>query len=176
MQFVAAGGRLSPPNSSTPGPVYSLMQQCWNAVPDQRPTFATLIERIGYALVDPDVLRTPLPVFTRAPSEDKTSMRPPPDSTDYLVPSATLCSNASNYSVNTEKTELLSPDSCSTTTNDSRLVELLDDSGKSASRKAWSETAFSGQAPPESPSPSRPQLLDAGQLSSSKERLKYVNV
>lgn len=179
MQFVTGGGRLSPPNSSTPGPINSLMQQCWNAVPEMRPTFTTIIERIGYALVDPEVLRTPLPIFTRAPSEEKTAMRPPPDSTDYLVPNSAVCSNsASNYSVATEKTELLSPDSCSTTTNDSRLVELLDESaGPPLSQKSsWKETTFSATSP-ESSSTATEVLLDPSKLPATDERVtKYVNV
>ena len=173
MQFVTAGGRLSPPNSSTPGPIYSLMQQCWHASPDLRPTFTTLIERIGYTLVDPDVLRTPLPVFTRASSEDKT--RPPPDSADYLVPSHALSTaSASNYSVSTEKTELMSPDSCSSTTNDidSRLVELLDENTVPVpSTETWKETAFGDS------SSTSEVLLDPSKLVNSKEKLtKYVNV
>lgn len=176
---MTAGGRLSPPNSSTPGPVNSLMQQCWNSVPDLRPTFTTIIERIGYALVDPEVLRTPLPVFTRAPSEDRTAMRPAPDSTDYLVPSSTMCSaSASNYSVSTEKTELLSPDSCSTTTNDSRLVELPDDCSPAAtSNTSWRETALTDPLHDTAPSSAAQLVLDPSQLPQPKERLtKYVNV
>ena len=179
MQFVTAGGRLSPPNNSTPGPINSLMQQCWNAVPEMRPTFTTIIERIGYALVDPEVLRTPLPIFTRAPSEDKTAMRPPPDSTDYLVPNSTMCSNsASNYSVSTEKTELLSPDSCSTTTNDSRLVELLDDRTQPMPDKgSWSETTFTAPSHESSSASGTEVVLDPSKIPTPKERVtKYVNV
>lgn len=147
MQFVTSGGRLSPPNSSTPGPINALMIQCWNSVPELRPNFGTIIERLGYSLVDPVVLRTPLPTFTRAPSEDTTVMRPPPDATDYLIPNHPCSNSASNYSVSTEKTELLSPDTCSTATaDDCHLVELLDDYN-SASKKvpAWSETNFTSE-------------------------------
>lgn len=172
---MTAGGRLSPPNSSTPGPVNSLMHQCWNSQPDLRPTFTTIIERIGYTLVDPEVLRTPLPVFTRPSSEDRTAMRPAPDSTDYLVPSSTMCSNsASNYSVSTEKTELLSPDSCSSATNDIRLVDLPDDcDAEPPARVAWDETTLTDPRP-ESPSE---VVLDPAKLPTSKPRpTKYVNV
>ena len=147
MQFVTSGGRLSPPNNSTPGPINALMIQCWNSVPELRPNFGTIIERLGYSLVDPVVLRTPLPTFTRAPSEDTTVMRPPPDATDYLIPNHPCSNSASNYSVSTEKTELLSPDTCSTATaDDCHLVELLDDYN-SASKKvpAWSETNFTSE-------------------------------
>lgn len=41
-------------------------------------------------------------------------MRPPPDATDYLIPNNFGSQTNSNYSVATEKTELLSPDTCST--------------------------------------------------------------
>lgn len=118
MQLVTAGGRLEPPNNACPPQIYALMQQCWQATPEVRPNFATIIERLGYCLVDPDVLCRKLALFHRAPSSerDATIMRPPPDSTDYLV--ATVCSNSnSNYSISTEKTELFSPDTCSTATS-----------------------------------------------------------
>ncbi|RWS25147.1 leukocyte tyrosine kinase receptor-like protein [Leptotrombidium deliense] len=126
MQLVTTGGRLEPPNSSTPSQVYAIMKQCWLAVPEQRPSFTTIIERLGYCLVDPDVLSVKLPIFQKAPSteRDATVMRPPPDATDYLIPN-NPCSN-SNYSTSTEKSELLSPDTCSTITNgeSGKLVEF----------------------------------------------------
>ena len=89
-----------------------------------RPNFATIIERIGYCLVDPDVLNAPLPTFARTPSSDKpdaTPMRPPPDA-EYLVPNNP--GSSSNYSMSTEKTELLSPDTCSTMTTEDTKLEL----------------------------------------------------
>lgn len=126
MSFVQGGGRLTPPNSSTPGPIYALMTQCWNSVPEMRPNFSTIIERLGYCLVDPDVLRIALPIFTRASSDDTTMMRPPPDAADYLVPNHPCSNSASNYSVSTVKTELLSPDTYSA--GDGHLVELVQES------------------------------------------------
>lgn len=57
-------------------------------------------------------------------------MRPPPDATDYLVPNNPCSNSNSNYSMSTEKTELLSPDTCSTfscTNEDNKLLELMDD-------------------------------------------------
>ncbi|XP_074600009.1 leukocyte tyrosine kinase receptor-like isoform X2 [Brevipalpus obovatus] len=132
MQLVTAGGRLEPPNNACPSQIFAIMQQCWQAVPEMRPNFATIIERLGYCLVDPDVLSRKLAIFHRAPSSerDATIMRPPPDSTDYLVPTA--CSNSnSNYSISTEKTELLSPDTCSTiTSNHEDTLKSLDDEQK----------------------------------------------
>ena len=49
MQLVTNGGRLEPPNFC-PGPVYGLMCQCWHPIPEERPTFRTIIERLGYCL------------------------------------------------------------------------------------------------------------------------------
>ena len=49
MQLVTNGGRLEPPNFC-PGPVYGLMCQCWHPIPDERPNFRTIIERLGYCL------------------------------------------------------------------------------------------------------------------------------
>ena len=48
MQYVTNGGRLeSPPGC--PGPIYRLMTQCWSTNPEERPTFATILERLGIA-------------------------------------------------------------------------------------------------------------------------------
>lgn len=49
MQLVTNGGRLEPPNFC-PGQVYALMCQCWHPIPEDRPNFRTIIERIGYCL------------------------------------------------------------------------------------------------------------------------------
>jgi len=49
MQLVTDGGRLEPP-SGCPAPVYGLMTQCWHPIPDDRPNFSTILERIGYCL------------------------------------------------------------------------------------------------------------------------------
>ena len=49
MQLVTNGGRLEPPNFC-PGPVYGLMCQCWHPIPEERPNFKTILERIGYCL------------------------------------------------------------------------------------------------------------------------------
>ncbi|XP_046919194.1 anaplastic lymphoma kinase [Dermatophagoides farinae] len=116
MQLVTAGGRLECPNSLTPPLVYDIMMQCWNASPELRPNFTTIIDSIGNCLRDPNILNVPLPIFHRSASmeKDTTLMRPPPDATDYLIPNNFGSQTNSNYSVATEKTELLSPDTCST--------------------------------------------------------------
>lgn len=54
-------------------------------------------------------------------------MRPSADTTEYLVPNNLGSQTASNYSMATEKTDLLSPDTCSTmscTINEDKLMEL----------------------------------------------------
>ncbi|KAH8027770.1 hypothetical protein HPB51_009437 [Rhipicephalus microplus] len=75
---VTSGGRLEPP-ANCPGPVYHVMTQCWHATPEERPSFGTILERLGYCIQDPDVVSAPLPVFHRPPSleRDATVMRPP---------------------------------------------------------------------------------------------------
>ncbi|GLG92594.1 Protein sevenless [Gryllus bimaculatus] len=97
MQLVTSGGRLEPP-SNCPGPLYGVMTQCWHPNPDERPSFSTIMERLGYCMQDPDVVNAPLPTFNRPPSteRDATIMRPPDSDTeclrvqraaaDYLVP------------------------------------------------------------------------------------------
>jgi hypothetical protein len=81
------------------------MTQCWHPIPDDRPNFSTILERIGYCLQvrvfddvlnmlfmsgfasqDPDVVGAPLPVFHRPPSteRDTTLMRPPAHDTTLL--------------------------------------------------------------------------------------------
>jgi hypothetical protein len=49
MQLVTNGGRLEPPNYC-PGPVYALMTQCWHPIPEERPGFRTILERLGYCM------------------------------------------------------------------------------------------------------------------------------
>lgn len=49
MQLVTSGGRLEPP-SNCPSPIYAIMTQCWHPNPDERPTFGTILERLGYCL------------------------------------------------------------------------------------------------------------------------------
>ena len=65
--------RLEPPNYC-PGPLYGLMCQCWHPIPEERPTFATILERLGYCLQDPEVVMAPLPVFHRPASLTSSSV------------------------------------------------------------------------------------------------------
>ncbi|XP_008194070.1 tyrosine-protein kinase receptor isoform X2 [Tribolium castaneum] len=114
MQLVTSGGRLDPP-ANCPGPIYGIMTQCWHPTPEQRPTFATILERLGYCLQDPQVMNAPLPVFNRPPSNerDATVMRPlssdenclqvVPQSSDYLIPNHTNVSNPIGSSSSVEK-------------------------------------------------------------------------
>nr|XP_023027843.1 ALK tyrosine kinase receptor isoform X2 [Leptinotarsa decemlineata] len=100
MDLVTTGGRLDPP-SNCPGPIYGIMTQCWHPTPELRPSFGTILERLGYCIQDPDVMNAPLPVFHRPPSyeKDMTVMRPKsteenclqvlPTSSDYLIPNHT---------------------------------------------------------------------------------------
>merc|ERR1712223_2369703 len=69
MQLVTNGGRLEPPNYC-PGPLYGLMCQCWHPIPEERPNFPTILERLGYCLQDPEVVMAPLPLFHRPLSQD----------------------------------------------------------------------------------------------------------
>uniref|UniRef100_A0ACB8GAD4 Uncharacterized protein n=1 Tax=Sphaerodactylus townsendi TaxID=933632 RepID=A0ACB8GAD4_9SAUR len=41
---------------------YRIMTQCWQHQPEDRPNFATILERIEYCTQDPDVINTILPV------------------------------------------------------------------------------------------------------------------
>ncbi|XP_044753291.1 ALK tyrosine kinase receptor isoform X2 [Coccinella septempunctata] len=114
MQLVTSGGRLDPP-ANCPGPIYGLMTQCWHPTPEQRPTFATILERLGYCAQDPDVMNAPLPVFHRPPSaeRDSTVMRPMnsddnclqiiPQSSDYLIPNHNTVPNPVGSTSSVEK-------------------------------------------------------------------------
>ncbi|XP_037073486.1 ALK tyrosine kinase receptor-like [Pollicipes pollicipes] len=85
MQLVMDGGRLdSPPNC--PRPVYGVMCQCWQRVPEERPSFTTVLERLDYCLQDPDVMAAPLPVFDGVSSTDKDSTVMRPSDSEPLVP------------------------------------------------------------------------------------------
>lgn len=65
--------RLEPPNYC-PGPLYGLMCQCWHPIPEERPNFPTILERLGYCLQDPEVVMAPLPVFHRPASLTSSSV------------------------------------------------------------------------------------------------------
>ncbi|XP_078190454.1 leukocyte tyrosine kinase receptor isoform X2 [Callithrix jacchus] len=61
LDFIVAGGRMDPPRGC-PGPVYRIMTQCWQHLPELRPSFASILERLQYCTQDPDVLNSPLPM------------------------------------------------------------------------------------------------------------------
>uniref|UniRef100_T1H974 Tyrosine-protein kinase receptor n=1 Tax=Rhodnius prolixus TaxID=13249 RepID=T1H974_RHOPR len=108
MQLVTNGGRLAPP-TNCPSQLYAIMTQCWQPNPDDRPGFALILERLGYCLQDPDVIKAPLPVYTKPPSSerDTTIMRPTALEDclqpDYLVP----LPGPNNFQQTTTATNLL---------------------------------------------------------------------
>lgn len=147
MQLVTSGGRLDPPNNC-PNQIYHIMMRCWHPIPEERPNFSTIIERLGYCLQDPDVIRAPLPIFHRPPSmeRDATVMRPPdsensclqiqrheilsPGSEDYLIPMP-----SSNYSLATDNTEIQSSPSLGS------IDQLLELDESTTKRKGEAEHA-----------------------------------
>nr|KAF6307558.1 ALK receptor tyrosine kinase [Myotis myotis] len=77
LEFVTSGGRMDPPKNC-PGPVYRIMTQCWQHQPEDRPNFATILERIEYCTQDPDVINTALPIEygPLVEEEEKVPVRP----------------------------------------------------------------------------------------------------
>ncbi|XP_071544866.1 tyrosine-protein kinase receptor-like isoform X2 [Panulirus ornatus] len=159
MQLVTNGGRLEPP-TNCPGPVYRIMTQCWHPIPDERPTFTTILERLGYCIQDPDVVSHALPVFQRPPSaeRDATVMRPldndacltvtrrsdepqSPASTDYLIPLP------SSYSLSTVRSELNSTTSLDSGTDCCQMERLLESAAPPPPPPTW-ETSFTNDPPP----------------------------
>lgn len=77
-------------------------------------------------------------------------MRPPPDATDYLVPNNLGSATASNYSMTTEKTELLSPDTCSTLScmnEDESLPIITSTVGGTMPAALWTSAPMNGAIP-----------------------------
>lgn len=70
MQLVTSGGRLEAP-PGCPNPVYRIMVSCWQTNPEERPTFANVLERLSYCIIDPEVLAMPIPVFQRPLSQER---------------------------------------------------------------------------------------------------------
>ncbi|XP_011304808.1 ALK tyrosine kinase receptor isoform X2 [Fopius arisanus] len=80
MSMVTTGGRLEKP-AGCPDPLYGIMARCWHPRPEDRPSFATIVERLGYCLQDPDVINHPMPNYDILPDCDReiTIMRPDPE-------------------------------------------------------------------------------------------------
>ncbi|XP_076300861.1 anaplastic lymphoma kinase isoform X1 [Lasioglossum baleicum] len=80
MTMVTSGVRLEKP-AGCPDPIYGIMTRCWHPRPEDRPSFATIVERIGYCLQDPDVTNHPMPNFDILPicHNEITMMRPDPE-------------------------------------------------------------------------------------------------
>ncbi|XP_030763017.1 ALK tyrosine kinase receptor isoform X2 [Sitophilus oryzae] len=121
MDLVIQGGRLDRPENC-PGPIYGIMASCWHPQPEDRPSFSTIMERLGYCAQDPDVINAPLPMFYRAVSSerDTTVIRPSdsnenclqvlPNASDYLVPNHTVPTTPDPIE-STSSVEKLIPDS-----------------------------------------------------------------
>ncbi|KAL0123932.1 hypothetical protein PUN28_006035 [Cardiocondyla obscurior] len=73
--MVKNGTRLEQP-TGCPDPIYGIMMQCWRTRPDNRPSFATIVERLGYCLQDPDVINKPIPSLDIIHVSDSESDRP----------------------------------------------------------------------------------------------------
>ncbi|XP_034934100.1 leukocyte tyrosine kinase receptor isoform X2 [Chelonus insularis] len=80
MSMVTTGGRLEKP-AGCPDPIYGIMTRCWHPRPEDRPSFATIVERLGYCLQDPDVINHPMPNYDLLPDCEReiTIMRPDPE-------------------------------------------------------------------------------------------------
>ncbi|XP_043914829.1 ALK tyrosine kinase receptor [Protopterus annectens] len=85
LEFVTSGGRMDPPKGC-PGPVYRIMTQCWQHQPEDRPNFATMLERLDYCLQDPDVINTVLPVEYGPLLEEEEKIPMQPDDPDKIPP------------------------------------------------------------------------------------------
>ncbi|XP_019886426.2 ALK tyrosine kinase receptor isoform X2 [Ooceraea biroi] len=79
ISMVTAGGRLENP-AGCPDPIYGIMTQCWHPRPNDRPSFANIVQSISYCLQDPSVINHPTPNFDILPICDRetTIMRPDP--------------------------------------------------------------------------------------------------
>ncbi|XP_050297012.1 tyrosine-protein kinase receptor isoform X2 [Anthonomus grandis grandis] len=132
MDLVMQGGRLEKPENC-PGPIYGIMASCWHPQPEDRPSFATILERLGYCSQDPDVVNAPLPVFygTNPSSERDATIIRPSDSNDNCL--QVLPNNPSDYLV-PNYTHPSTPEVVEST---SSVEKLIPDSGRSLN-----ETSF----------------------------------
>lgn len=56
------------PHYNTPQPIYAIMCACWSTIPEERPQFEEIANRIYWCLQMPEVLNTSLPCFYEQPA------------------------------------------------------------------------------------------------------------
>ncbi|XP_031782038.1 leukocyte tyrosine kinase receptor isoform X2 [Nasonia vitripennis] len=95
MSMVTSGGRLERP-AGCPDPIYGIMTRCWHPHPEERPSFSSIVERIGYCLQDPDVINHPTPNYDLLPicEREITIMRPDPETECINVQADSVCHSA----------------------------------------------------------------------------------
>nr|XP_014343314.1 PREDICTED: ALK tyrosine kinase receptor [Latimeria chalumnae] len=65
---------------------YRIMTQCWQHQPEDRPNFATILERIDYCTQDPDVINTTIPVEYGPLVEEEEKVPVRPEDPDGIPP------------------------------------------------------------------------------------------
>ncbi|XP_013112303.2 ALK tyrosine kinase receptor-like [Stomoxys calcitrans] len=68
IQLVTKGGKLDAP-PACPSIIYEIMVDCWSIVPDDRPTFLSILERLEAAVMNPAVMNCTLPHLFPLPSK-----------------------------------------------------------------------------------------------------------
>lgn len=70
---------LPMPHYNTPHPIYSIMCACWSTIPEERPQFEEIANRLYWCLQMPDVLGASLPCFyeQHAATGGTSSQQPP---------------------------------------------------------------------------------------------------
>uniref|UniRef100_H3B463 receptor protein-tyrosine kinase n=1 Tax=Latimeria chalumnae TaxID=7897 RepID=H3B463_LATCH len=74
------------PTWAASGPKYRIMTQCWQHQPEDRPNFATILERIDYCTQDPDVINTTIPVEYGPLVEEEEKVPVRPEDPDGIPP------------------------------------------------------------------------------------------
>ncbi|XP_067210065.1 ALK tyrosine kinase receptor isoform X2 [Linepithema humile] len=96
MSMIMDGGRLEKP-VGCPDPVYGIMMRCWQTVPEDRPNFSTIVERIGYCLQDPDVINHPMPMASALPNLETEIIVRRPDSDEECINIQSDVDDGSSY-------------------------------------------------------------------------------